>query len=117
MPFTSSYARFFNDGEFVFDIVEVAVVFIEIFSASGLFGILSYIKLPSGALGGFGKYTFSGFGIFSFGVSINQSPPVAPGLPKRFAIFVTLPRFFFLYVSKDFTSVIGFCNTDVATEI
>uniref|UniRef100_A0A182JG25 Uncharacterized protein n=1 Tax=Anopheles atroparvus TaxID=41427 RepID=A0A182JG25_ANOAO len=63
-------------------------------AASLLFGIRSYSSVPSGAFGGFGNATTSGFGMLSFGVSTNQSPTVAPGLPRRFAMWVTLPRSF-----------------------
>lgn len=96
-PFNSSNGRFFSKGD------ELAFVFKTGkggFSGSGLFGIRSYIKLPSGAFGGFGNHTFSGMGILSFGVSISQSPTTVPGLPSRSAMCVTLPRSFFLYTNR-----------------
>lgn len=91
-PLISSYGRLFSDGG--------ELAFRGIFSASGLFGIRSYMRLPSGAFGGLGNDTMSGFGIFSFGVKISHSPTTGPGLPKRSAMCVTLPRSFFLYTSK-----------------
>lgn len=66
------------------------------FSSSGLLGIRSYMRLPSAALGGFGKNSTSGFGIFSLDVRMSQSETTGPGLPRRSAMCVTRPRFFFL---------------------
>lgn len=105
MPLTSSYGRLFNDGGELFVVLMVVLgVFVVVgngdFSKSTLFGILSYMRLPSGAFGGLGNDTLSGFGIFSFGVKISHSPTTGPGLPKRSAISVTLPRSFFLYNNK-----------------
>lgn len=87
------------------------------FSGSGvaLFGTLSYSKLPSGPFGGFGNATFSGFGIISRGVNFNHSQPVVAGLPRRFAINVTLPRSFFLYLRKLLISVMFTFAIAIAT--
>jgi hypothetical protein len=113
--------RFGNDcGIPIFDgviIVQPIVFGITNFSGSGvaLFGIRSYIRLPSGPFGGFGNATFSGFGIMSFGVNFNHSQPVVAGLPRRFAINVTLPRSFFLYLRKLFISVMFTFAIAIAT--
>lgn len=80
-----------------------------------LLGIRSYNKLPSGAFGGFGKATFSGFGISSRGVNLSHSQPVVAGFPRRLAINVTLPRSFFLYLRKAFMSVMLTFAIAVAT--
>lgn len=95
-PFTSSPC-------FRFSVGDAALV---IASTSHLFGMRSYIKLPSAAFGGFGNATFSGSGILSFGVNFNHSFSPGSGFPKRFAILVTLPRFFFLYTNNLWISVI-----------
>lgn len=67
-----------------------------VFSASGLLGIRSYMRLPSAAFGGFGKNSTSGFGMFSLAVRRSHSLTTGPGFPRRSAMCVTLPRFFFL---------------------
>lgn len=72
----------------------------KIFSTSGLLGIRSYMRLPSAALGGFGKNSTFGLGMFSLAVRRSHSLTNGPGLPKRSAMCVTLPRFFFLYTRK-----------------
>lgn len=69
-----------------------------------LFGMRSYMRLPSGAFGGLGNIITSGLGILSFGVRISHSATVAPGLPSLSAIFVTLPRFLYFDTNNAFIS-------------
>uniref|UniRef100_A0A182M3A7 Uncharacterized protein n=1 Tax=Anopheles culicifacies TaxID=139723 RepID=A0A182M3A7_9DIPT len=76
-------------------------------ASSPLFGIRSYNSVPSGAFGGFGNATTSGFGMFSFGVRTNHSLTLTPGLPSRLAICVTLPRSFFRNRYGAFASYLG----------
>lgn len=103
MPFNSSYARRFRDGDMLFK---------GTFSASGLFGTRSYMRLPSGALGGLGNATRSGFGRFSLSVSISHAGTTVLGLPRRVAMAVTLPRSFLLYTSSCFSS-----NNDLPAQL